>query len=83
MYGDHGPVTTTRGNVHDYLGITFDFSVKGKDMIDMIDYIKMEPFSKKTRKSLLLMMLTVAKPQAVQNHRYRPSESSLNLITIL
>jgi hypothetical protein len=40
MYGDHGPVTTTRGNVHDYLGMTFDFSVKGKVMIDMIDYME-------------------------------------------
>jgi hypothetical protein len=40
MYGDHGPVTTTHGNVHDYLGMTFDFSVKGKVMIDMIDYME-------------------------------------------
>jgi hypothetical protein len=26
--------------VHDYLGIIFDFSVKGKVMINMIKYIK-------------------------------------------
>jgi hypothetical protein len=40
MYGSHGKVTTTRGKRHDYLGMTFDFSVKGKVMIDMIDYME-------------------------------------------
>jgi hypothetical protein len=40
MYGDHGLVTTTRGDVHDYLGMTFDFSEKGKVKIDMIDYME-------------------------------------------
>jgi hypothetical protein len=39
MYGSHGKVTSTRGNIHDYLGMTFDFSEKGKVMIDMIDYM--------------------------------------------
>jgi hypothetical protein len=40
MYGSHGKVTTTRGNIHDYLGMTFDFSQKGKVMIDMIAYME-------------------------------------------
>ena len=40
MYGDHGPVTTTRGIVHDYLGMTFDFSETGKVKIDMINYME-------------------------------------------
>ena len=40
MYGSHGKVTTTRGDIHDYLGMTFDFSQKGKVMIDMIAYME-------------------------------------------
>jgi hypothetical protein len=40
MYGDHGLVTTTRGNAHDYLGMTFDFSEEGKVKIDMINYME-------------------------------------------
>ncbi len=33
-------VATHRGKVHDYLGMTFDFSEQGKVMINMIEYIK-------------------------------------------
>jgi hypothetical protein len=33
-------VTTHRGKVHDYLGMIFDYSVKGKVMVNMIAYIK-------------------------------------------
>lgn len=40
MYSNHGEVNTTRGNFHDYLGMTFDFSEKGKVKIDMIDYME-------------------------------------------
>lgn len=40
MYGNHGKVTTTCGKVHDYLGMPFDFSEKGKVKIDMIDYME-------------------------------------------
>jgi hypothetical protein len=37
----HGvSVTTHRGKVHDYLGMIFDFSEKGKVMINMIEYLK-------------------------------------------
>ena len=39
MYGRYGEVKNTRGVKHDYLGMTIDFSVPGKVMIDMIDYI--------------------------------------------
>jgi hypothetical protein len=40
MYGNHGKVTATCGGVHDYLGMTFDFSEKGKVKINMIDYME-------------------------------------------
>ena len=40
MYGQCGDVTQHRGKVHDYLGMNFDFSDKGKVKIDMIDYVK-------------------------------------------
>jgi hypothetical protein len=33
-------VVTHRGAVHNYLGMIFDFSMKGKVMINMIKYIK-------------------------------------------
>jgi hypothetical protein len=33
-------IATHRGKVHDYLGIIFDFSKKGKVMINMIEYLK-------------------------------------------
>ena len=38
-YGAYGQVKVTRGKVHEYLGMRFDFSEKGKVKIDMIDYI--------------------------------------------
>jgi len=40
MYGRHGEVKVTRGKVHDYLGMTFDYSLKGKVKIHMKDYVK-------------------------------------------
>ena len=39
MYGTNGEVKSTRGTVHDYLGITFDLSEKGKVKVDIIDYM--------------------------------------------
>ena len=39
MYGGYGEVKGTRGYIHDYLGMTFDFSEKGKVKVDMIDYV--------------------------------------------
>ena len=38
-YGTYGAVKATRGKVHDYLGMNFDFSEPGMVHIDMIDYI--------------------------------------------
>jgi hypothetical protein len=40
LYTNHGTVTSSCGNVHDYLGMTFDFSKTGKVKIDMIDYME-------------------------------------------
>ena len=39
LYGKHGEVKATRGKVHDYLGMTIDFSVKGKVIVSMKDYM--------------------------------------------
>ncbi|MGC8553855.1 MAG: hypothetical protein ACP5O7_13520, partial [Phycisphaerae bacterium] len=39
MYGMHGKVKKTRGKVHDYLGMVFDFSEEGKVKVDMCEYI--------------------------------------------
>jgi hypothetical protein len=38
-YGSHGAVTSTRGKIHDYLGMVFDFSQVGKVVISMVDYM--------------------------------------------
>jgi len=38
-YGSHGPVKVTRGHIHEYLGMKFDFSKKGEVAIDMCDYV--------------------------------------------
>jgi len=39
-YGKETPLTVTRGKVHEYLGMTLDFSVDGKVSVIMKDYIK-------------------------------------------
>jgi hypothetical protein len=39
-YGEYGPVTYTRGKVHDYLGMDLDFRQKGKVIVDMTKYMK-------------------------------------------
>ena len=39
-FGEKAPLTVTRGKIHEYLGMTIDYSVKGKVKISMIDYIK-------------------------------------------
>jgi hypothetical protein len=52
-YGEHGNVTTTRGGIHDYLGMTFNFSEKRKVKIDMIIYMEamVDDFSVKYKKT--------------------------------
>ena len=49
MYGKYGEVKVTRGKIHDYLGMRFDFSEPGKVKVDMIDYVKemLDDFSEK------------------------------------
>jgi hypothetical protein len=38
-FGKESPITITRGKVHDYLGMTLDYSEKGKVKIKMMDYV--------------------------------------------
>jgi hypothetical protein len=38
-YGKRAPLTVTHGLIHEYLGMTIDFSTKGKVMIKMDDYV--------------------------------------------
>jgi hypothetical protein len=40
MYGKHGEVKATRGRIHDYLGMTFEFTESKKLIVSMADYIK-------------------------------------------
>jgi hypothetical protein len=39
-YRKEAPLTITCGKIHKYLGMTIDYSVKGKVQINMIEYIK-------------------------------------------
>ncbi len=39
-YGKEAPTTVIRGKVHDYLGMTLDFSKEAKVMINMGDYVE-------------------------------------------
>ena len=39
QYGEYGEVKAKRGLVHDYLGMTLDFSQKGVVTVDMCDYV--------------------------------------------
>ena len=47
MYGHYGKVVATRGKVHDYLGMVFDFTEPGTLILDMVDYVEkmLEEFS--------------------------------------
>jgi hypothetical protein len=38
-FGKESPITITRGKVHDYLGMTLDYSEKGRVKIKMLDYV--------------------------------------------
>jgi len=40
IFGKETPITVTRGPIHDYLGMTFDYSVKEKVKFYMFDYIE-------------------------------------------
>jgi hypothetical protein len=39
-YGVLKPVTTTRGKIHEYLGMKLDYTINGQVAIDMVDYVK-------------------------------------------
>ena len=39
-FGKEAPLTITRGRIHDYLGMTLDFSEQGKVKIKMLDYVE-------------------------------------------
>jgi Reverse transcriptase (RNA-dependent DNA polymerase) len=39
-FGKEAPLTKSRGKVHEYLGMVIDFSLPGKVMVTMFDYIK-------------------------------------------
>ena len=49
VYGEHQKVKVTRGKIHEFLGMLFDFRTKGKLKVDMTKYMKKmyEDFKKK------------------------------------
>ena len=57
-YGEYGKVKIHCSKIHNYLGMTFDYSQKGKVMINMISYIEdmLEEFPKSFQKNETAMM---------------------------
>lgn len=43
-FGSHSPITITRCKKHNYLGMTFDYMMKGKVKINMVDFISKMSF---------------------------------------
>eukprot|EP00934_Nitzschia_sp_Nitz4_P001751 Nitzschia sp. Nitz4//scaffold498_size9664//8500//9573//NITZ4_009089-RA/size9664-processed-gene-0.2-mRNA-1//1//CDS//3329553090//1751//frame0 len=39
-FGKETPLSESRGRIHDYLGMTLDYSVPGKVTISMVDYVR-------------------------------------------
>ena len=39
-FGKEAPLTICQGKIHDYLGMTLDFSIDGKVQISMEEYIR-------------------------------------------
>ena len=39
-FGKEAPLTKTRGRIHEYLGMTIDFSSEGKVKFSMVDYVQ-------------------------------------------
>ena len=39
-FGKEAPLTVTRGKVHDYLGMTYDYTILGKVKITMLDFVQ-------------------------------------------
>jgi hypothetical protein len=39
-FGKEAPLTKTRGKVHEYLGMSIDFSTDGKERFSMVDYVQ-------------------------------------------
>ena len=40
MHGEYAEVKATRGEIHDFLGVVYDFTDPGVVRVDMIDYIR-------------------------------------------
>jgi hypothetical protein len=72
-YGSLGEVKTTRGPIHDYLGMIFDYSEKGIVKVDMCDYVKGMlddfPFSLMPRIPSLLQQLMISLTREMKAHQ--------------
>jgi len=73
-FGNEAPLTVTRGLYHEYLGMTLDFSVKGKVSIMMNEYIK-EMISK-----LPSNMIGLA-PTPAGNHLFHVNDTDPEYLT--
>ncbi len=81
MYGAHGEVKATRGNVHDYLGMTFDYSEPGKLKVDILKLWLMIFQSNLVLLILLLHQhhLIYLLKEMVQNYRRKKAKLFIHL----
>ena len=85
-FGDIMPLSISRGEVHDYLGMAFDYTTKGKLMITMYDYIdgiiKMQirytrMVQDQQHQPLITYMRFVTLIQRIMNHYLRMKENNI------
>jgi hypothetical protein len=74
LKGIYGDMKVSRGKVHDYLGMTLDYSKKGEVKVTMIDYMKVviEDFPK-------VIYRVAATPTTENLFKVRPDESRILL----
>mmetsp|Transcript_15002 Transcript_15002/g.21701 ORF Transcript_15002/g.21701 Transcript_15002/m.21701 type:complete len:147 (-) Transcript_15002:412-852(-) len=63
-FGKETPITRNRGKIHDYLGMTLDFTSKGKVKVSMKDYI--ESIIEDLRGEMIGRAVTPAAPHLFQ-----------------
>ena len=58
VYGSQDPLTVTRGKIHEYLGITIDFSLKRGVVMCQYDFVKKfwNILPRRQRKSLIMII---------------------------
>ena len=71
-YGSIGKVKVTRGKIHEYLGMTLDYSENGKVKIDMTKYIKKDMIAEFPKKDMEGTSVTPANDNLFKVNEHSP-----------